>query len=226
MTRNDLRIFAALFLSATLLVACARERPAPPPAPPPTPAPVPSPVVASESPASPEPSPAIVVPRPAMKSVNSEARPLVRNAPADPLLPTSSETPRFPSDFVIGPVGGDGGDQGADRFAIDFLSAMAREEDLSKLYTERGRVDAPAMALLLATLLPASPRAGSGVIGEGEASFLVRFVGKERSTQGELHLIRSGSSWLVDALILDEPVDDYGADGTSLFDPFTYTHFL
>lgn len=225
MTRNDLLEVFAAFLSAFLLVACARERPAPPAAPPP-PAPVSSPSAASEPAASPEPSPAIVVPRPAMKSVSSEARPLVRNAPADPLLPTSSETPRFPSDFVIGPVGGEGGDQGAYRFAIDFLSAMAREEDLSKLYTERGRADAPSMALLLATILPASPRAGSGVIGEGEASFLVRFVGKERSTQGELHLIRSDSSWLVDALILDEPVDDYGADGASRFDPFTYTHFL
>jgi hypothetical protein len=134
---------------------------------------------------------------------------------------------RLPQDFVIGKIGDEGIEPNAYRFAVDFLSSVAKSEEVAQSYTDRGLQEAKAIGPLLAPLLPVSIRVGSGTAeGEGGVSFLVRFVGKERSVSGELHLVRSSSTWLVDELILDEPVSDYGEDGAARFDPFTYTRFL
>jgi hypothetical protein len=169
----------------------------------------------------------IKMPRFAMKTIATDDRPVKRASSTDPFLPTGSEAVRLPQDFVIGKIGDEGVGANAYHFAFDFLSSLARSEEVKRFYTDRGRQEAESIAPILAPLLPASVRVGSGSAeGEGGVSFLIRFVGKERSVTGELHLIRSSSAWLVDELILDEPVSDYGADGTARFDPFTYTRFL
>jgi hypothetical protein len=216
-------IFAA-FLTLLFAVSCGKAKPpisgSVPPA-------HPTPSVASEKPVPPAPAAPIKMPRFAMKTIATDDRPVKRGSSADPFLPTGSETIRLPQDFVIGKIGDEGVEPNAYRFAVDFLSSVAKSEEVMRFYTERGRQEAKSIAPLLAPLLPASVRVGGGSVeGEGGVSFLVRFVGKDHSVSGELHLVRSSSVWLVDELILDEPVSDYGPDGAARFDPFTYTRFL
>ncbi len=215
------RSVSAALLALLCVGACARDRTAKSETHPP------ETETAVQGAVPPRSSPAIVVPKPTMKTVNSDAKPSIRTMLTDPLLPTGSETPRLPNDFVIGRIGGGDAVQEAYLFVMAFLEALGRNEDVSGLFSENGKEDAASAARLVSAIGPASPRAGSGVFEEsGEVSFLVRFVGKERSSQGEVHLVRSGSSWLVDEFILGEPEADYGADGRARFDPFTYTRFL
>jgi hypothetical protein len=162
-----------------------------------------------------------------MKSIQSESRPPERAPQADPFIPNRSEAPRLPFDFVIGKIGAEGAESAAYRTAFDFLSSLASSKDVSRFYSDRDRPDRKAVGDLISPLLPASARLGSGrTESENEASFIIRLVGKTASVSGELHLIRSASAWLVDELILEEPVENYGSDGASRFDPFTYTRFL
>lgn len=162
-----------------------------------------------------------------MKAIPTDDRPVKRVSSTDPFLPTGSEAIRLPQDFVIGKIGDEGVEPNAYRFAVDFLSSVAKSAEVTRFYTDQSRQEAKSIAPLLAPILPASVRVGGGTAeGESGVSFLVRFVGKERSVSGELHLVQSSSVWLVDELILDEPVSDYGSDGAARFDPFTYTRFL
>ncbi len=153
-----------------------------------------------------------------------------RKAPAprnDLSVPSSGETPRYPRDYGIGPLG-PGKDDDAYRTALGVLADAAAGKPTAGRFTEAGARSAAALAQTLSAL-GASPsfRAGSPAPLEGGGvSFLVRAFGAAGSASGEMNL-RAGTDgrWLVDSASLEaDPKNDRSAEPE--FDPLSYKRFL
>ena len=136
--------------------------------------------------------------------------------PEDLLRPAKGESPRYPIDIVIGELGRGSASAAAYFYAnsvvTGFMSGLMGHPALSSIDSVLRESYLSAIRLVN----PVSFRIGAGrVEADGAASFLVRFIGKERGIIGELYIrYRSGQteeqgssaagSWVFDELILDE----------------------
>jgi hypothetical protein len=137
--------------------------------------------------------------------------------PDELLRPGRGESPRYPTDTVIGELG-----QGrASASAYTYANSVA-----SALFS--GRIDHPALSSVNASMRddymsaldiinPRTYRIGGGrEEADGAVSFMVRFIGREYGITGELYIryrIQTGEgsaavgSWVFEDLILDEARD-------------------
>ena len=143
-------------------------------------------------------------------------------------VPNSTEALRLPADYEIGPLGWGDADQDAYDTAATALDKLAKAEKSEK--STDPTIDEQSRSNLVA--LGPDPQVHIGgplVQEEGTLSFLVRFIGKELTCAGEIHLASSvDGAWTVDSLILDLPVlkVQEGDKGGVSFDPLTYKRFF
>ncbi|GHU23297.1 hypothetical protein FACS1894172_00600 [Spirochaetia bacterium] len=101
--------------------------------------------------------------------------------------PQRGESPRFPSDFVIGALGRGQAPEPAYRFAMQFLTEKLEQEPVLRAIGAR------------------QVRLGGGrEEPDGCISFLFRCIGREKSITGELYLRWIDNSWESDDFILEE----------------------
>lgn len=162
--------------------------------------------------------------------MRSLAKEEIRNQPlsgrADLSIPTGSESPRLPRDYLIGQLGAEDGKAAPYREAAAILEELASGKTAGRRFTKNGEAGLSEIVERLSSLgSAASVRIGSPVPeGDGGVSYLIRFVGKDASLSGELRLEPSeNGSWLVDFIALDF---DEAAVGASGFDPLSYKRFL
>jgi len=135
--------------------------------------------------------------------------------PLDLLRPQYGEEPRFPTDYVIGELGrcdaSEESYQLARRLMVSLVSGSGKTEQL--VFPEQKRLSA------LEGLRPLGVRSwrigGGRVEPDGSVSYLVRFLGRERSVTGELFLrreeaadaeeVETSAAWRVDDLLLESP---------------------
>jgi hypothetical protein len=134
--------------------------------------------------------------------------------PLDVLRPQYGEEPRFPTDYVIGELGrcdaSEESYQLAMRLMVSLVSGSGKTAQL--VFPEQKRLSA------LEGLRPLGLRSwrigGGRVEPDGSVSYLVRFLGRERSITGELFLRReeaaaggeeTGAVWQLDDLLLESP---------------------
>jgi len=165
-----------------------------------------------------------------MRSLVDEAVPVKKSVGdrVDLRVPNSTEALRLPSDYEIGPLGWGDSDQAAYNVAMTALLTAAKTGKAEKA----GDAYLDEQSLKNLAALGSNPQVHIGgplVQVEGTLSFLVRFIGKELTCAGEIHLVSAeGGEWTVDALILDLPVlkVQEGDTGGLSFDPLTYKRFF
>jgi hypothetical protein len=110
--------------------------------------------------------------------------------PRELTRPRHGEDPRFPRDFVIGEMGrGDASEESyriARRIVAGVVEGRAAPEDILFPPLKRSRVTETLSALGVRTWRIGGGRVENG----GGVSFLVRFLGRERSVTGEIYLRR------------------------------------
>jgi hypothetical protein len=119
--------------------------------------------------------------------------------------PQRGETPRYPQDTVIGPLGRGGAAEEPYQYARSVLGALLNDNrDSSYLMgIDRGLLNG--LALDLAAILPLKYRIGGGrEEPDGSTSFLFRFMGREMEIAGELYLRQGDISWQIDDIIMEE----------------------
>ena len=149
-----------------------------------------------------------------------------RTIPDALLRPERGESPRYPKDVVIGDLGRGNTPEGAYRFAMALLSAIAAGSTESRIITESSGVLAQETLEQIISLEPRTYRIGSGRIEtDGSVSYLIRFLGTEDSLSGELFIRQPAAEtppeapapddtaideaageekWLLDDLIIEE----------------------
>lgn len=159
-----------------------------------------------------------------------EAPPRPVSDRADLLIPGGGETPRLPRDYAIGALGAGSARAEPYRFALETLSLIASGKSALDRFTRSGARESSA-ELKKAAAVGENPsiRLGSPADeGEGGVSYLVRFVGKDSSAGGEIHLVPGKEgSWQIDSLLLDAETSGAGTEREpSDFDPLIYKRFL
>jgi hypothetical protein len=165
-----------------------------------------------------------------MRSLVDEAAP-VKKAVGDRVdlrVPNSTEALRLPADYEIGPLGWDDADRAAYDAAMGILNKAAKTAKTGKAVDPS--MDEQSLSNLAALGPDPQIHLGSPLVQvEGNLSFLVRFIGKELTCAGEIHLSTSeGGVWTLDTLLLDLPVLKVqdGGKGELSFDPLTYKRFF
>jgi len=122
------------------------------------------------------------------------------------IRPHRGESARYPIDTVIGEMGRGQASEAAYDFAVSIceglLSGDMRHASISSISpAERERY-----LSALEIITPVNYRIGGGrEEADGAVSFLVRFIGKEQGTSGELYIRSRSGRWVFEELILDEP---------------------
>lgn len=221
-----------VLLACALSLSCARKAVA-----------APEPSGSPEAPASvPARTADLPMPAAAMKSIApTESAP--RSAQFDSFVPSGAEAPRYPSDYLIGPLGPGSADPASFAFARGFAAAAAEGRPLGGFYLGPGPAGEAAPALPATRESEASDAARSIAAlggraefrigspasdGPGSASFLVRFLSGSASVSGELLLGKDAAGgWGVLSFVLDATEPRGSADGNpESFDPLTYNRFL
>jgi hypothetical protein len=107
--------------------------------------------------------------------------------------------------MVIGTLGQGSVQDGAWKFANDFISALmaGQTNDSILIYENSGLFENCLNALN--TINPLKYHLGGGRSEpDGSVSFLVRFLGREQWIAGELYIRQEGNNWRLDDLILEE----------------------
>ena len=162
---------------------------------------------------------------PGVFSQEPESEPVVRTIPDALRRPERGEAPRYPQDLVIGELGRGNAPDAAYRFAGELLKALVSGNAEAPVLAGSGSVLAKNLLEELEDLDPRSFRLGGGRIeADGSVSFMVRFLGPEKTVTGELFLRREGdpgipvsgestelaaesraqANWLLDDLVLEE----------------------
>jgi len=121
--------------------------------------------------------------------------------------PSRGEAPHFAEDYVIGELGRGGASAGAFSFANfaaeGFTSGRATHPALTSI-NPAARDD---YLSAIRRITPENFRLGGGrVEADGAVSFLIRFIGREMGITGEMYIKNIEGSWVVEELIIEEPV--------------------
>jgi hypothetical protein len=118
-------------------------------------------------------------------------------------IPRRGEAPRFPRDRLIGPLGRGDADAGAYRYAWNFLESLLIPENREDVLS--GFPDAEELERILEEVQPGSFRMGSAQDeGDNGFSFLVRFMGSEKSSAGEVYVRLVNERWTCEDILLEE----------------------
>jgi hypothetical protein len=145
---------------------------------------------------------------PAASSAGGRA-PSVSALPLELARPRHGEEPRFPRDYVIGELGRGGASEEAYRTARLVTAGLAAGNGKipAAEFPEQKRL---AVLQSIGALGTRSWRVGGGRDeGDGGYSFLIRFLGRDRSVTGELYLRRPLAAPAIPA---GEPAASGGAD--------------
>ena len=145
------------------------------------------------------------------------------NVPVELRRPAIGEAPRFPADMVIGELGqGSAANdvyQVAQRTMNSLLSSERRQDTLSVL----GNSYSEQITGILEEVEPRLYRIGGGrEETDGSVSFLIRFIGRDKRSAGEVYFRLIEDRWTVEDLILE--ISEEGK--TSRFDFPSYERFL
>jgi hypothetical protein len=106
--------------------------------------------------------------------------------------PRQGEAPRYPRDMVIGELGRGTAPEDAWLLACGVLDALVRGIKSAPVLAAGGESLRERLFSELETTGPEKYRLGGGSVeADGSVSFLVRFLGRERSIAGELYLVRA-----------------------------------
>jgi hypothetical protein len=133
------------------------------------------------------------------------------------LRPRFGEPPHFPKDYVIGVLGRCDAPEESYRYARFLVAGLAGRNDTTEEGLNLSSIQFPEQKRLsirqsIADLGIRSWRVGGGrVEPDGSVSFLIRFLGREKSVTGELYLRKEeqdpekGFLWHVDDILLESP---------------------
>jgi hypothetical protein len=138
-------------------------------------------------------------------------------------MPRWGEAARYPQDRLIGSLGRGDADAGAYRFAYELMEALLVPEGREWVLSGLRGPDVEELLRILEEVEPRTFRLGGGQDeGDDIVSFLVRFMGPEKSSAGELYLQLVDERWVLDELSLeDNPEGDI-----SRFDYPSYERFF
>jgi hypothetical protein len=118
-------------------------------------------------------------------------------------MPRRGEAPRFPQDRLIGPLGRGDADSDAYRYAWNVMESLLSGEN--RELPGLGGAAAEEIFSRLDEVAPKSFRMGSGQDeGDNSFSFLVRFMGAEKSSAGEVYVRLVNERWTLEDMILEE----------------------
>ncbi|GHV70089.1 hypothetical protein AGMMS49928_16310 [Spirochaetia bacterium] len=137
-----------------------------------------------------------------------EASPWSGSVPEDLFRPRRGESPRYPRDMVIGELGAGEAPAEAYGFGRDLLEALVSGSPAAPVFAGvRDSVKEDLFTKLQPINVQQYRIGGGREESDGSISFLVRFLGREQGISGELYLRAEGERWLLDDLILEDPVD-------------------
>ncbi|MDR2313529.1 MAG: hypothetical protein LBE02_03265 [Spirochaetaceae bacterium] len=130
--------------------------------------------------------------------------------PRELLRPQYGEEPRFPRDYVIGDLGQGDAPEGAYQTARRFLADLASGNLKAGTLPEQKQIS---VLERIGGLGLRTWRIGGGrVESDDSVSFLIRFLGREKSVTGELYLwqeennaAETGVPWKIDDIVLEAP---------------------
>jgi hypothetical protein len=109
--------------------------------------------------------------------------------PTELLRPRRDESPRYPVDTVIGPLGQGQSPKEAWLFARDVAAALLAGNPGAASLSFMNKVFLESYMSALGVISPRTFRLGSGrTEDDGSVSFLVRFIGREQGITGELFI--------------------------------------
>ncbi|MDR1908424.1 MAG: hypothetical protein LBQ35_00715 [Spirochaetaceae bacterium] len=149
------------------------------------------------------------------------------------LRPQRGEEARYPQDTVIGELGPGEAPADAYRAARNVLNAFLRNNRESSLLAAAGPIALGEIFSGIGAVNPEKFRIGGGrIMPDGSASFLFRFLGREKGVSGELYLRREASAedappgpWRFDDALLDEIHDTQVRREVYRFDFTPYERF-
>ena len=124
--------------------------------------------------------------------------------------PQSDEYPRYPNDMIIGELVRGTAPVEAWVLSRDFLNALVRANKSAEALNGVDSVLLEQLFEEVSAINPGNYRIGGGrVEPDGAVSFLVRFIGREKSITGELYLVSQETEeglkpWRIDDLQLEE----------------------
>jgi hypothetical protein len=168
---------------------------------------------------------------PTNPSINDKPIPVPESiVPEQIRRPQLGEAPRIPEDSIIGPLGAGEAPAGSYRFTQVVLQNILNEESrmetgtnaLSHLPAEQYKK----IITILEDLNPEEVRIGGGQEElDASVSFLLRFIGADKWSGGEIFVRRSEDDWNLEDLILDAPRERNQENGSYRFDFPPYERF-
>jgi hypothetical protein len=141
-------------------------------------------------------------------------------------IPQQGEAPRYPKDAVIGELGRGRAPEESYRRARLYLDALLSGDREAAPFLQENKALVYRLFEELEPVEPQQFRLGGGrEEDDGTVSFLVRFLGREKSKAGELFLLEKDGAWLVDDLILEEEQDRAEEREAYRFDFSPYERF-
>jgi hypothetical protein len=146
---------------------------------------------------------------------------VVNDIPEALRIPRRGESPRFPRDRFIGPLGRGDADAGAYRYAWGLMESLLAGESRENALS--GLAGTEELIRVLDEVQPESFRMGSGQDeGDNSFSFLVRFMGSGKSSSGEVYVRLENERWTFEDMILEEEPEGE----VSRFDYPSYQQFF
>jgi hypothetical protein len=138
-------------------------------------------------------------------------------------MPRRGEAPRFPRDRLIGLLGRGDADADIYRYAWNLMESVLSTENRERTLSGLGGDVIEELLGILDEVKPESFRIGSFQDeGEESVSFLVRFMGSEKSSAGEAYMHLVDERWALEDLILEEEPEGE----VSRFDYPSYQQFF
>jgi len=137
------------------------------------------------------------------------------------LRPARGEAPHYPIDTVIGPLGQGEASASAYFFANSVAAGLLSGKMEHQALSGVNSISRESYLSELKVIVPQKFRIGGGrEEPDGAISFLVRFIGREKSITGELYIryltrqiqgeaeeAATGGSWVLEELLLEEAMD-------------------
>ncbi len=141
--------------------------------------------------------------------------------------PRQGEALRYPRDVIIGALGAGDAPIESYRFAQRILRNLLREGTREEVLSNLPQEETERIAGIIQEVNPKEFRIGSGRNeADGSTSFLLRFIGTDTWSGGEIYLRRQNDTWNLESLILDKSREMNGQDSPYRFDFPPYERFF
>ncbi|QQO11115.1 hypothetical protein [Breznakiella homolactica] len=140
--------------------------------------------------------------------------------------PVQGESLRYPEDMLIGELGRGSAPQDAYQYARRVVQSLVSRDQREAALLSLGRAYAADLEVIFAEVSPQRYRIGGGrEENDGSVSFLVRFIGRDTRSAGELYIRQADGSWSLEDLLLEEPRDASQDGERSRFTAPSYERF-